>query len=139
MSNDFSTDFYYGEMVPDPNPSVPKTLSISTPSNESEWIDKSNDQLKKRGSPNRVINNYWHTFLIIFFLISIIIGIFGFLYLAHNDKFRSAIDNKLTCPPIDIPACPDMPEIPTCPACPDINLNETLVCNPTVICPGSSI
>lgn len=90
------------------------------------WKDQTNEALKTRDEPYRVVNNgnyiFLQIFTILFFICLIGIGIY-FLILINDGKLQSDISNNLTCPII--------PEFPSCPKCPDNNCNPTYNLNNT--------
>ncbi len=102
--------------------------------NEEEWIGKSNEVLRKRGSPFRVVNTRRYFIAII---LLIIIGMVGFSYFTLTDKFKPTLVDNSTCIMPDIPACPSCPNN-TC-NCPAPNLNFS-ISTPTVnvVCENST-
>lgn len=86
---------------------------------------KENKEAKKIARENgiHIGSTIWHDLLLAFFVLVVIVGILGFLYLAYSGSFKDEIN--LTCS--EIPSCPENTctntcpeiEIPSCPVCPE--------------------
>ena len=107
----------------------PKPLPVQQPltENKEKFMEngvpflkevKDHPTAKKIAKQNGVYvgSNFWHEFLIIFFVLTLIGGICFVGWGIYNDKFKTDVDVNLTCPEIVIPECPTI-EIPKCPAC----------------------
>lgn len=102
---------------------------------DERFVEEVEEELKKRGSGKKVYSSFWHNILISLLIITIILGISGFLYLSYKDKYKSNFD--FVCDPPECPACPEAPEcINTCDlVCPEAAIcPECPECSPTLIC-----
>ncbi len=83
---------------------------------EEDWKNKSNEELKRTGSSNRVVDRFWNNFLVVLLILTVITGIIFISWGIYNDKFKTSIvDNStvvcegsnFTMPKIEIPKCPE--------------------------------
>ncbi len=79
-------------------------LVVKKEADEKDWKDESNENLKKRGSPNRVLNiNHLLVLSVI-----IAIGVIAFIYFTYSGYYKPVLNS--TC----INTCSPCPESPDC-------------------------
>lgn len=96
------------------------------PNKTEEWAGRSNEVLKQKNEPYRVVSTGGYLFLQIFtilFFIGIITTAIFFIYLVNEGKLQTIVSNNVTCS--EIPECPDC-------NCPANNCNPTVYANSTL-------